>query len=191
MSAASKYPPEFGYAGLRMKASEYIALGETTDRYELIDGIVVMSPSPLPRHQKVSAFLAASLVGSVKVAPGLEFFPDTDVIFAEGTVYRPDFSIYGPGKLRGVPIRLTVVPDLVIEILSPSSKPLDLVTKRDDYGRFGVGEYWVIDPSDMSVRHWRRGSGQFEETPVAGDSLRSVAIPGVTIDLAALRVFMR
>lgn len=191
MSAASKYPPEFGYAGLRMKASEYIALGETNDRYELIDGIVVMSPSPLPRHQKVRAFLAASLVGSAKSIPGLEFFPDTDVIFAEGTVYRPDFSIYAPGKLRGVPIRLTLVPDLVIEILSPGSKPLDLVTKRDDYGRFGVGEYWVIDPADLSVRLWRSRAGQFEETPMSGETLASTAIAGVVLDLAALRTFMR
>ncbi len=160
------------------------------DRYELIDGVVVMSPSPLPRHQKLSAFLTAGLVDAARAQPGLEFFPDTDVVFPGDTVYRPDLVVYAPGRLPRVPERLTAVPDLVVEILSPGTKPLDLITKRGDYERFGVAEYWVLDPDALTVRAWRRVGGKFVEETAAGSTVSSSSVEGVVLDLAALRRFM-
>jgi len=170
-----------------MTADEYLALGETPDRYELIEGVVVMSPSPTPWHQHLIVELIMQL-GLVRARlPGLLFFPDTDVRLGVKKVYRPDVSVYRPGRLAEVPARLDTPPDLVIEILSPGSKPLDLITKRDDYDKFGVGEYWVMDPNDGSVRRWVREGARLQERTTDGDSVESAGIPGFVLQLGNLR----
>jgi Uma2 family endonuclease len=191
MSTAPRYPADIGYAGLRMSADEYLALGETQERYELIDGVVVVSPSPTPRHQKVVTRLLWQLVQWQDQQPGAEVFPDTDVKLSSGKVFCPDLVVYGPGRLGKLPERLALAPDVVIEVVSPGSKPLDLITKRDDYDDFGVGEYWVIDPADISARVWRRARGaKMLEVGVERDFIHCAVVPALRIDLAAIRVVM-
>jgi Uma2 family endonuclease len=180
-----------------MTADEFFALGESAERLELIDGVVVMSPSPFPIHQavldEIQGQLAVARRGGLRVVS----FPDTDVEFGPGLVYRPDLAVYRAERMPKIPSRLRVppAPDLVIEILSAGSKGTDLITKRDDYERTGVGEYWAIDPApDLRVRVWRQeksGGARFIEAalprPEAPDVLESAAISGFTLDLAALR----
>ncbi len=113
--------------------------------------------------------------------------PDVDVLLGTGKVYRPDLVAYLPGKLAKLPERFVSPPDLVVEILSPGSKPLDLITKRDDYDAFGVGEYWVVDPDDIKVRIWRRSGARMLEAGVAGDVIDCGALPGLKVHLAAIR----
>ena len=187
MSAAPKWPSEFGYAGLRMTASEYLALGETRERYELIDGVVCMSPSPTPRHQKLLRAIYRQLESFIDANPGFDYFQDSDVVLGSQIVYEPDISCYRPGRIPAMPHHLTQPPDLVIEILSPGSKAFDLTTKKDDYERFGVHEYWAIDPADARVRCYRRQGQLFIETPVTGDFLESTGWPGFVLDLLPLR----
>ena len=111
----------------------------------------------------------------------------TDVLFSGDTVYRPDIVMYLADRLPPHVGRLDKAPDLIVEVLSPGTKPLDLVTKRDDYGRFGVGEYWAVDPATAEVRCWRRDNSRFVDAPVEGDSLACAAIPGLSLDLRPLR----
>lgn len=180
-----------GYAGLRMTAEEFAALGETAERYELIDGIVSMSPSPTPRHQLFVVELLAQFLRWRAANPGATILPDVDLRLSRGQVYRPDVLVYAPGRLVSLPERLVTPPDLVVEILSPGSKPLDLITKRDDYDRFGVGEYWVIDPVEGTARAWQRRAGepgaQMLEIGVMRDAVRSSSLAGFTLDLSPLR----
>lgn len=179
-----------GYAGLRMTAAEYLALGETTERYELIDGVVVMSPSSLPRHGRMAAELIRQIGNFVHASSGSnppQLFTETDLLLSSSIVYRPDISAYGPGRLGAAVERLDTPPDLIVEILSPSTKPLDLITKRGDYERFGVGEYWVGDPETGAVRCWRRRGRELVEETVAGDNLACASIAGLRVDLAAVR----
>src|SRR5438045_1840911 len=124
MSTAPRYPAEMGYAGLRMSADEFLALGETPERYELIDGTVVMSPSPTPIHQLIIVELLQQILAWKQVHAGARVFPDTDLRLSSGKVYRPDLVVYAPGRLARPPERLAVPPDLVVEVLSPGSKPL-------------------------------------------------------------------
>lgn len=187
MSAVPRHPSDLGYAGLLMTADEYLALGETPERYELINGVVVMSPSPTPWHQHIVVELVGELYVLRKRLPGLMIFSDTDLRLGASKVYRPDVCAYRPGRLASVPPRLDTPPDLVVEVLSPGSPPLDLITKRDDYEKFGVGEYWVIDPADGKVRCWVREVSQFLERPVGSDALPSTALPGFELPLAAIR----
>lgn len=180
-----------------MTAAQYLALGETPERTELVDGVVVMSPSPLPIHQLIVVEVCTQIRVSARQGGLCIAFPDTDVVFAADLVYRPDISVYRAGRFRGVPRRLDLPPDLIIEILSPSNRGLDLVTKRDDYNRFGVAEYWVIDPADASIRCWTRAAvatGQplapLVETQSEAQRVPSAALPGFVLDLAPIRALV-
>src|SRR6185295_1633314 len=118
----------------------------TEDRYELVNGVVVMSPSPTPRHQRIAFLLALQIEGWAESTAGIHVIPDVDIRVGPDKVYRPDIVVYRHTRLPAIPTRLTVPPDLIVEVLSPGSESMDYVVKRDDYDRFGVAEYWVIDP---------------------------------------------
>jgi Uma2 family endonuclease len=189
MSALPRYPREdvgTSHAGLRMAAEEYLALGETSNRYELVNGVVFMSPSPSSKHQRIVRRLLAQLDTACEQFAGLEALGDYDVVLAPGLVYQPDVCVFAPGRFKET-AEHSIVPDLAVEVLSPSSKAYDLITKRQDYERFGVREYWVIDQDDGSVRCWVRRGAAFQELKVEGDRLESTAIPGLVIDLRPLR----
>jgi Uma2 family endonuclease len=191
MSTATRYPSDFGYAGLTMTADDYLALGETADRYELVHGVVLMSPSPLPIHSRIARRIDFQLTAFEQTTGRIVSFGDTDVRFDDSTVYRPDISVYLTERLPKRVNRLQTPPDLVIEVLSPSNRGLDLMTKRNDYERYGVGEYWIVDPANGDVRGWKRVGVRFEDVAITGDSLPSSAIPGFTLDLHPIRALAR
>lgn len=191
MSAIPRIPAHGGgYAGLRMSAEEFFGLGETQDRYELIDGVVLMSPSPLPSHNELVAEVVFQLKTHARIS-GARVFPETDLRLGRGLVYRPDIVVYAAGRLTGKPERLELAPDLVIEMLSPGTKAIDLVTKWGDYEAFGVGEYWAIDPADARVRAWRRQDERLIEAAVVGESVPSAALPGLVLNVRPLRELAR
>lgn len=170
-----------------MTAEQFLSLGETEARLELVDGVISVSPSPVPSHQRVVHELCFQLERWARASGGATVYPDTDVEFGRSIVYRPDISVYAAGRLDGVPRSLREPPDLIIEVLSAGSKPMDLITKREDYEKLGVGEYIVIDPDTGRVHRWMRQQGAFGEPPVLGDSLESTVFPGLVFDLAAAR----
>ena len=179
-------------SGLRMTAEEFFALGET-DRCELVDGVVLMSPSPTPRHQLVFYLLLRQIGVWLDTEIAGAVFPDTDIWFDESHVYRPDIAVYRAGRVAPVPVRLNVPPDLIIEVLSPGSKMMDLITKREDYERFGVGEYWVVDPTppDARIHCWRRSGDRFTESREHSDVVACASIPNASLDLNPLRELVR
>jgi len=189
MSAAPfpRYPSEHGYNGLRMTADEFLALGETQEDYELIDGVVFMSPSPFPDHNEIENQIGHQLARFAEGSGKVRIFPETDIRLTSGKVYRPDISAYLADRLKGKVRHLTTPPDLVVQILSPGTKSLDLITKRDDYERFGVGEYWVLDPEDATLRVWRRSGVHLLQAAVDGDRVPCAAIPGFALDLVPIR----
>lgn len=173
--------------GLRMSAGDFLSIGETVERYELVDGVVVMSPSPTPRHQKVIRLIQKQLEPYADAHPGFEYFVDVDLVLSKGKVYAPDIVCYRPGRLPRIPHVLELAPDLVIEILSPGTKAFDLTTKRDDYEKFGVAEYLAYDPADGKLRCYRREGAHLLDTPVSADVFESVALAGWRLDLPPLR----
>lgn len=191
MSAIRSEFGDIGYAGLRMTADEYLALGETQERYELIHGVVTMTPSPsVPlAHGEIAYEIIGQLHTFAAGGRVIRVFPETDVRLSPSCVYRPDLCVYLAEHLPGRVQRLETPPDLVVEILSPGSKALDLITKRDDFERFGVHEYWVVDPVDGRVRCWQRREGQLIEAAVSGDALTSAAIAGFVLRIGPIRGF--
>jgi Uma2 family endonuclease len=190
MSAVPRIPNDFGLAGLRMTAAEYLAHGETVDRYELVDGVVLMSPRPTPRHQKIIQLMLMQLSQYGDAHPGFEFFMDVDLVLSDNRVYAPGLVCYLPGRLKQLPQVLKTPPDLLVEVLSPGTKAFDLTTNRNDYEAFGVGEFWAYDPADGRLRRFQRSAGKLVEAAPVSDSAECLVLPGWSLDLRPLRQLM-
>lgn len=187
MSAVPRNNSDFGLTGLRMTATEFLVQGETVERYELVDGVIVMSPRPTPWHQEIVRLFMEQLGAHMRTARGTRCFADVDLVLSDEKVYAPDIVCYRPGRLTRIPRVLEIAPDLVIEVLSPGTKAFDLTTKRDDYEKFGVGEYLAYDPADGKLRCYRRSGAVLLDIPVSGEVFESVALPGWKLDLKPLR----
>lgn len=178
--------------GVRMSAEEFLALGETQSRYELVDGVVCMSPSPGKLHQRLMLQIGAALSTFVEANRLGEVFVELDVHLGSGPqggdlVYRPDIIFLGPEK-AGEPADYVVgAPDLVVEIVSPSSRRMDHETKKNDYERCGVREYWIIDPVQQSMDFYTLRAGRFAPLPATADRLDSGVVTGFALDLSRVR----
>jgi Uma2 family endonuclease len=115
------------------------------NRYELIDGMLYVSPAPVPRHQLVLGELFFLL--RTVCPPGLlAMFAPMDVQPDRSNSLQPDVLVTRPTDFG--PKNLPVAPLLAVEVLSPSTRLYDLNTKRFAYEKMGVASYWVVDPTD-------------------------------------------
>lgn len=189
MSAISSHRRKLApqYAAVRISADEYLALPDDGFRYELIDGVMVMSPSPAPKHQRILAVLIAQLEVYLERNPLGAVFPETDVRFSPELVYRPELVYLTNVNLPMGDAPITSVPDMVCEIISPDSRRQDTETKRGDYERFGVQEYWLIDPERKSLTFLRLEAGRYLDAIHDESTYRSAAVPGFILDLARIR----
>jgi Uncharacterized protein conserved in cyanobacteria, COG4636 len=126
----------------RWTYADYAALPDDGNRYEIIAGVLYMTPAPGTGHQSVSARLVTFLVTHVEFAGlGRVFAAPVDVELAPDTVVQPDIVVVLSANLdRITPSRIIGAPDLVVEILSPGTAGYDRREKQDAYARAGVGE---------------------------------------------------
>jgi Uma2 family endonuclease len=125
------------------------------ERWELVDGEVLVTPSPHWTHQDVAGALFLRLQPYVRAQGiGKAFVSPLDVLLAPDLVLQPDLLVVPAGLLRK---RSDVVNRLLlaVEVLSPSSARHDRVRKRPVYQRNRVPEYWVIDDNSWTVERWR------------------------------------
>ncbi len=161
------------------------ALPDDGRRHELIDGALVMTPAPAPRHQIVQMRVIRRLLASLPEDLELLAAP-VDVVLADDTVVQPDLVIAPRSAFTSRDLPTT--PLLVVEILSPSSRRFDRWTKRSVYEAAGCPSYWIIDPAGPSMTVWELREGAYV-VAVEGrglDVLRVDAPYGVTIDLGEL-----
>lgn len=117
-------------------------------QYELADGVLLVTPSPLPRHQRASMRLTTLLLPACP--PELELFAAPfDFRPTRTTSLQPDLLVVRREDV--VEKGLVGTPLLVVEILSPSTRAKDLVLKRALYAEARVPSYWVVDPGAPSV----------------------------------------
>jgi Uma2 family endonuclease len=132
---------------------------------ELIDNTIYMSPSPISKHQLILNEINFQLLQFLKKdASGIVFIAPYDVYLDEtSNAVQPDIvvvlednrNIIDPnGHIHGVP-------DLLVEVLSPGNKDHDLIKKKDLYERFGVKEYWIIDPETKLALCFQLVSGTY------------------------------
>lgn len=194
MSATMPVTPrrEPRYGGLRMTAMEYFGLEEDGFDYELVNGVVVMSPSPTPRHQFVAGEIYTQLCLFLRDHPAGVALAETDVHLGQSPagdelVYRPDVIFIEAERAAGMADRIVGPPDLVVEVVSAGSRRFDSETKKEDYLRCGVREFWLIDPELDAMTFYRLDAGCYVEAAVSGDAFSSTVVPGFQLDLPRVR----
>ena len=159
--------------------------------FELSHGILLpMSPSPTGIHQGIVGNIYMLLrVFLTRTKLGKAFMSPLDVVLAKDEVVEPDvFVILGDPNLQ-VHGHVRQVPDLVVEILSPRSARRDQVEKRGIYARFGVKEYWLVDPASHYIEINKLVDGLYQEHAIASDSeaeelpteINSALLPGLVV----------
>lgn len=173
---------------VRRTYQDYLALTDADDRCELIDGEYCAMPSPNEAHQD-SVLMFAILLRRFVMNSGLGkvFIAPFDVILSPNDVFQPDVIFLSNERMRfrtGDNIR--GAPDLVVEVLSPSTAARDRGVKRDRYARFGVREYWLIDTVAKNIQVLAAIMGEFETAGVygVGDTLLSPLLPGLRLDVS-------
>jgi Uma2 family endonuclease len=121
--------------------------------YQIIGGEVVVTPSASPFHQDIVLNIATRLAPFVRSHRlGKLLLSPLDVPFNEGEVYQPDIAFISQSKIAGITKEaVETLPDLVVEVLSPSNAYYDLTHKKEIYAKYGVSEYWIIDPIEQSI----------------------------------------
>ncbi len=145
-----------------MTSADYIKLPEGVP-YQLVGGQLVKEPSPTVRHQRLQSWLGTAMIlycrehdaGEVLYAPMDVYLSDTDV-------YQPDILFISKERSSIVTDQIHGAPDIVVEILSPSTAYIDLGHKRYIYAESGVREYWIIDPQERSVVVYSNFDGAFQ-----------------------------
>jgi Uma2 family endonuclease len=153
-------------------------LDDTPDdghRYELIDGALLVTPAPAPRHQFGSAALHLLLAAACPAELRVLLAP-LDVVLADDTVVQPDLLV--ARRTDFTERDLPVAPLLAVEILSPSTRRIDLMLKRSRYEAAGCRSYWVVDPDVPSIIAWELRDGVYELVgEVSGDDSLSLEQP--------------
>jgi len=175
---------------LPMTYDEYALLPQDRNRYEILDGELYMTPSPDYLHQLVLYRLVAILSAYVEPRElGQLLFAPMDVLLDEINIVQPDLLFLSRLKIpsRGAK-NIRVAPDLVVEILSPSSAEQDRVNKKRIYARHGVPHYWIVDPNDRIFEVYELAGAEYRLAgSSSGDgSATSSLFPGLTIPLVRL-----
>lgn len=160
---------------------------EGSTRYEIIADELYVTPSPSPRHQRVVTDLVSLLNEFVRSHDlGHLFVSPLDVLFAEGDYVEPDLLFVRRDRAgiltdRGV----EGAPDLVVEVLSPSSRDYDRDLKRKRYLENGVAEVWIADADERWIEVWRPG----REEPIRPVEAVEWEVEGETFSLSLEEVF--
>lgn len=157
-------------------------------RYELIEGELIMTPSPVTRHQRISGRLFAFIFAFVTDNnPGEVFAAPYDVVFDNYNVFQPDILFISKDRLNIITDKnVQGSPDFVIEILSESTGYRDAIQKKRLYARFGVREYWIVAPDDKLVEvYYLKDKGEYQllKTYLENDIIESQIIKGLKIEL--------
>mgnify|MGYP005834082839 CR=1 FL=1 len=140
---------------------DYLRLPDDGQRYELLEGVLHVTPSPTTTHQRVSRRLFSILDAFVKEHNlGEVFYAPLDIVFSSVSVAQPDL-LYVSEARRGIITEKNIAgaPDLVVEIASPATAGVDRVTKAQVYARYGVPYFWVVDPQQKTLEEYRLERG--------------------------------
>ncbi len=156
-------------------------------RYELLDGNLVALSSPEEFHQRVSILLGSKLVQvAVENRLGKVYHAPFDVVLSNTDVVQPDLIFVSNERADIItPANIQGAPDLVVEILSPSTATRDKTFKRSLYARHGITEYWMVDLTEKTITILRLGEHGFEvvDTYGEGETLTSPTLQGFTLNL--------
>ena len=174
----------------KLTYEDYVLMPDDGQRHELIDGELFVVPAPATRHQLISGNLYLILAPYVRARnAGTVAYAPLDVRLSPIDVVQPDLIfVKAENAARITGQAVEGPPDLAVEILSDSNRRHDEVTKRALYERFGVPEYWLIDPDARTVNVLRLTEGAYSSAVMLreGDTLTSPLFPGLEISLTSI-----
>jgi Uma2 family endonuclease len=157
-------------------------------RREVIGGELHVSPAPTRTHQELVGLLHLPLFEAInRTKSGKVFVGPVDVRFSAHEQVQPDLVAIRQDRLgiyRGHIVH--GAPDIVVEVLSPSTESYDRIEKKRLYETYGVPEYWIVDPKLHTVTIFRLTDGRYVEIEAEAGVFHSTAITGFTIDPTAL-----
>lgn len=142
---------------------------------QLIENQLIMTPAPTDNHQRILHTISVRIFNYLEKNPiGLVRIAPYDVFLDEQNVFQPDIIFIKNEKTNSIRSDgLHTTPDLVIEILSPSSFQYDLHQKKDVYERFGITEYWVVDPLTKEVQGYMLEAGRYGSPLLSTEEFKS------------------
>jgi Uma2 family endonuclease len=178
MTTEARSSSKMGYA-------HYVCFPDDGRRHEIIDGEHYVNPAPSTYHQTVSKRLQYQLYTQIELRGlGILFDAPVDVQLSDHDIVQPDLVIIlNPKKTIITPTKIKGIPDLIIEIISPSSVDNDRKLKKIRYEKTGVPEYWVVDPAEHSLEQWVLQDAQYRLQP-ASDDVRPSVIDGIIVRLS-------
>ena len=168
---------------------DYLLFPEDGKRHELIDGEHFITPAPSTRHQKVSGKLFLAFGIFLKDHPLGEIFDaPTDVVLSDLDVVQPDLLFISSSRTSIIKEKnIYGAPDLVIEITSETTRKTDEIIKRKIYERYGIPEYWIVDPELEIVKIYCMDELGYTRTAElskeAGHMLTTTFLPGLQIPI--------
>ena len=178
-------------SAVKLTYDDFLLFPDDGQRHELIDGEHHVTPSPNIRHQLILGNLHFLIRGWLEHSKaGVVFMAPLDVVFTRFDVVEPDVLYLSNARAKAVLTAANVqgVPELVIEIGSPSTRRRDETIKKQLYEREGVSEYWVVDPDLDAIRVYAREGERFgrarELSVEAGDVLTTPLLESLELRLA-------
>ena len=170
----------------KLTYADYVALPDDGLRHEIIDGEHYVTPAPVTRHQRISRNLLYLIQSYLETHPiGEVFCAPFDALLSEFDIVVPDLLYLSRERGRFLTEKnLQGPPDLVIEILSPSTRSRDERLKRDLYERVGVQEYWLVDPLRDVIHVYRLDETErfaAAERYTRGDLVTTRLLPGLQL----------
>lgn len=168
------------YEGLKVTREEYLSLEDDGFQYDMIEGVLHVSPSASYNHGKTNSKFAQFLWNLLDRNDRGEVTQEVDLFLPDGgDKLRPDLSFILKENLGIVKGHIHGTPDLICEVLSESTAKRDLGEKADRYLANGVREYWIADPRDRTIRLWINRGDRWEK--FSGPHLNSELLPGFTV----------
>ena len=183
MASMQDAQPRVGYTDL-------VHMPEDGRRYEIHGGELVVVPSPLVRHQVVVGAVFRILDSHARRSGGRALVAPLDVVFDEFDVVQPDVLFFRAERVHLLqPDAVTRhAPDIVVEVLSPSTAAADRGRKMQTFARYAVPEYWIVDPVARQLEVHALEGGVYRATQVASgdDTVRSVLLRDLTFEATRL-----
>ena len=168
-----------------LRKRDYLALPDQP-RCELIRGRIYVMASPTYRHQAAIGLLWRRLTDIADRSGGAAAFAPLDVTLADHSVVQPDVIYISPSRLSVIEERIEGAPDLLVEVLSPSTARLDRGEKLKLYADSGIREYWLVDHAACSIEFLVNHAGRFQVALPVDDRYQSAELPELELDVAEL-----
>ncbi len=155
-------------------------------RRELLGGELYVSPAPSPLHQRAVREILGALDAYAKRHGGEALASPIDVVFSQIDAVQPDVVYFAPDRLALIGDKyIQGAPSLVVEVLSPSSSDVDPGRKLETYARYGVPEYWIVDPKARTITAYAEPAGDHyqQSSHAAGVAIDSLMLSDLRFSL--------